>query len=52
MTARKQASNIDMNGLKIFNLAVPTAASTDAARKVDLEAVQAYAISRANHTGT
>lgn len=52
MTARKQASNIDMNGLKVTNLAAPTAASNDAARKVDLEAVQAYAISRANHTGT
>ena len=52
MTARKQASNIDMNGLKISNLAAPTAASTDAARKVDLEAVQAFATSRANHNGT
>jgi len=52
VTARKQASNIDMNGLKISNLAVPTALSNDAARKVDVEAVQAYAISRVNHTGT
>jgi hypothetical protein len=52
MTARKNASNLDLNGLKIINLGVPTAASNDAVRKVDAEAVQAFSISRANHTGT
>lgn len=52
MTSRKAASSLDMNGLKIQNLGAPTAASQDAARKVDLETVQAFAISRANHTGT
>ncbi len=52
MTARKQASNVDMNGLKISNLGVPTALSTDAARQVDLEAVEAFSISRTNHTGS
>jgi hypothetical protein len=52
MAARKQSSQIDMNSLKIINLAAPAAASNDAVRKVDAEAVQAFAISRANHTGT
>lgn len=52
MTARKQASNTDMAGLKITNLGAPTASSNDAVRKVDAEAVQTYSISRANHTGT
>jgi len=52
MTARKLASNIDANGLKVTNLGVPTAASNDAARMVDLEAVYSAAISRANHSGT
>lgn len=52
MTARKWASNQDANGRKVTNLGAPTNGSTDAARKVDIEAVQAFAISRANHTGT
>jgi len=52
MTARKDASNKDMNGLKVINLGAPTAASNDAARKVDIESVQTFSISRANHTGT
>ncbi len=52
MTARKAGSNKDMNGLKITNLGAPTAASNDAARQVEVEAAQAYAISRTNHTGT
>ncbi|MET0701657.1 MAG: hypothetical protein ABWY93_18560 [Mycobacterium sp.] len=52
MTARKAASNFDMAGLKVINLGTPDAASNDAVRKVDLETVQAYATSRANHTGS
>jgi hypothetical protein len=52
MTARKAASNKDMAGLKIINLGTPTAASNDAARKIDLETVYTNATSRANHTGT
>lgn len=52
MTARKAASNQDMAGLKVINLGTPTPASADAARKIDVETAQAFAISRANHTGT
>jgi hypothetical protein len=52
MTARKAASNKDMNGLKVINLGAPTAASQDAVRQVDLEANSAYDTSRANHSGT
>lgn len=52
MTARKAASILDMNGLKITGVGVPAAASTDAARKVDVEDAQTAAVSRANHTGT
>lgn len=52
MTARKYASDVDMNGLKVKNLGTPTAGSTDAARKVDVEQGVTYAISRANHTGS
>lgn len=52
MTARKAVSNKDMNGLKVLNLGTPTAASTDAARKIDVETAQTAASSRANHTGT
>lgn len=52
MSARKQASNIDMNGLKVTGLGAPTAASSDAARKSDVEAAYTAAISRANHTGS
>ncbi|AZS07893.1 hypothetical protein SEA_KABOCHA_40 [Gordonia phage Kabocha] len=52
MTARKMASNLDANGKKIINLPAPTAGSTEAARQVDVETAQAFAISRANHTGT
>lgn len=52
MTARKAASNQDMSGLKVINLGTPTAASTDAARKIDVETATTFAVSRANHTGT
>lgn len=52
MTARKSSSNKDMAGLKIINLGAPTAASTDAARQSDVDTAKAYAISRANHTGS
>ncbi len=52
MTARKRSSNEDFNGKKAINLGAPTAASNDAARKVDIEAVQTFSVSRANHTGT
>lgn len=52
MTSRKAASNKDMNGLKVVNLGAPTAASTDAARQIDLETGDTAARSRANHTGT
>lgn len=52
MTARKAGSHRDMNSLKVINLGAPEAASNDAARMVEVESAQAYAISRANHTGT
>lgn len=52
MTARKWASNQDANGRKVTNLGAPTAASNDAARIVDVETARAFAISRANHSGT
>jgi hypothetical protein len=52
MSARKAQSNKDMNSLKVINLGAPTAASNDAARQVEVEAAQAYAVSRANHTGS
>jgi hypothetical protein len=52
MTARKAASNLDLNGLKVTNLGTPTAASNDAARQADVETAYAAAISRANHTGS
>lgn len=52
MTARKMASTLDANSKRIINLPAPTAASTEPARQIDIETVQAYAISRANHTGT
>ncbi len=52
MTARKQASNLDMNGLKVTNLGTPTNGTNDAARKVDVETAYTAAISRANHTGS
>jgi len=51
MTARKMASNLDANGKKILNLPTP-ATSGEPATKSYADAVQAYAISRANHTGT
>ena len=52
MTARKLASVLDANSKKIINLPAPTGGSNDAARIVDVETARAYAISRANHTGT
>ncbi len=52
MTARKQASQRDMNGLKIINVGAPAGGSNDAAREVDVEGARDYAVSRANHSGT
>lgn len=52
MSARKQASHQDMNGLKVTNIGTPTAGSTDSARIVDVETAATSAKSRANHTGT
>jgi len=51
MTNRKLASNLDANSKKIVNLGTPSA-NNDAARKTDVDTAQAFAISRANHTGT
>lgn len=52
MSSTKAVSNKDMNGLKVQNLGAPTAASTDAARIVDVETASTADRSRANHTGT
>ena len=52
MSSSKALSAKDMNGLKVTNLGAPTAASNDAARKVDVETAETNAKSRANHTGT
>lgn len=52
MTARKAASILDQNTLKITNVGAPTAASTDAARIIDVETASTNDRSRANHTGT
>jgi hypothetical protein len=52
MASSKALSNKDMNGLKVINLGAPSAASNDAARKVDVETAETNAKSRANHTGT
>jgi hypothetical protein len=51
MTARKSASQQDMNAKKIVNLGTPSSAN-DAARKADVDAAITTAESRANHTGT
>lgn len=51
MTARKAASQLDLNSKKIINLGTPSSAN-DAARKTEVDTAQAFAISRANHTGT
>lgn len=51
MTAVKQASNIDLNGKKVVNSGTATAA-TDVTTKGAVDAAQAFAVSRANHTGT
>lgn len=51
MTARKQASNFDMNGLKVTNHGTPTA-SGDAATKGYVDSASTADRSRANHTGT
>lgn len=51
MTARKIASNQDYNGKKIVNLGTPSA-TTDAVTKAYADAIQTYAISRTNHSGT
>lgn len=52
MTARKAGSNLDMANLKVINVGAPSAASNDAARQVEVDAAKAFAISRANHTGS
>ena len=52
MSSSKALSAKDMNGLKVINLGAPGAASTDAARQVDVETAETNAKSRANHTGT
>lgn len=51
MAATKALSQKDMNGQKIVSLADGTAAQ-DAATKAMVDAAQAFAISRTNHTGT
>lgn len=51
MTARKSASQLDLNSKKVINLGTPSA-DNDAARKIDVDTAYAAAISRANHTGT
>lgn len=51
MSAIKHLSQTDMNSNKIINLADGTSAQ-DAATKAMVDAAQAFAISRTNHTGT
>lgn len=51
MTARLQLSHKDMNGKLIKNQGAPIDAN-DSSRKVDVDNAQAFAVSRANHTGT
>lgn len=51
MTTRLAASPLDLNSKKIVNLGAPSG-NNDAARKADVDAAYAAAISRANHTGT
>ena len=51
MTARKQTSNLDMNGLLVKNLGTPSAAS-DSATKGYVDTQSTADRSRANHTGT
>lgn len=51
MAGRKSLSAKDMGAQKITNLA-DGAVSSDAASKGQVDAAQAFAISRANHTGT
>jgi len=51
MTARKTASQLDLNSKKIINLGTPSSPN-DGARKADVDAAQAAAVSRANHTGS
>lgn len=51
MTARKSANDLDLNSRKLLHVGAPSV-SDDGARKADVDAAQAYAISRANHTGT
>ena len=52
MSSNKALSNKDMNGNKVTNLGVPSAATSDAARILDVETAKTNAKSRANHTGT
>jgi len=51
MTARKSANDLDLNSRKLLHVGTPSA-SDDGARKGDVDAAQAAAVSRANHTGT
>lgn len=51
MTARKSANDLDLNSRKLLNVGTPSN-STDGARKGDVDTAQAFAVSRANHTGT
>lgn len=51
MASAKAMSNKDMNGLKVVNLGAPSTGS-DAATKTYADDVEAYAVSRANHTGS
>lgn len=51
MTARKSANDLDLNSRKLLHVGTPSAID-DGARKGDVDAAQAAAVSRANHTGT
>ncbi|QAY13826.1 hypothetical protein SEA_ESSENCE_112 [Mycobacterium phage Essence] len=51
MTARRSASQLDMNSKKIIEVGAPSNPN-DAARKADVDTSYNNAISRANHTGT
>jgi hypothetical protein len=52
VTALVSANDLDLNGHKVINLAAPTAASNDAARKIDVESASTDDRNRTNHTGT
>lgn len=52
MASPASLSGKNMGGNKITNVGAPTAASTDAARQVDVDTAYTNATSRANHTGS